>query len=1358
MPAIPPWVGLLGQGWRTPAETHIEADTDATRLIDMQGRTITFAHLSPGEEQFSPSEGVRIARGTEDKSIPWEERWQWLPEHYRHNPQLLIVTAGEGDYLIFEPVLKPTAATDNPHPVPEGRYELCLLLTRHGYVTRFTWSSIANAHGHPQRFPEWVTDSARRIYRLHPAVLSEQHEADRNAHHPHPDNGVRIAGISLAWDPFDTHAGPNDFASLRQKSERRWLVQYRYSRAGDLVQVLDGEGDRSVDFGYERHMLTRKQTPDGRDVSYQYDRLAPEGKVIRQTQTGGLTLDFVYGADATRVTDSLGRITVYHFQGEAGLRRLVELQHPDGSIVKMDYTRDGQMSCVTDPLDRKTRHTHTAQGEYLGSINALGHREESYLDHSTGLVTATRNAEGQTTHFRRDATGNITQIIAPDGGTTGFEYSHPQFPDRPTVIVDARGGTKRLDYNPLGQLHRHTDCSGQATTYLRDSVGQLQALESADGSRQAYRRDSKGRITRIELADGRSEAFEYDQSGRLSKAIDPQGRPVEMQYDRYGRITEHRVWAGSQGRHEGGAEWSITRFEYDPAGRLVKLANAQGAMMGFGYDVMDRLVQEIGFDGKRSTYGYNLAGELVAQTDGKGGADAIEIRHEHDALGRLVARHLPEWNGSPAQVQRFDYNRLSQLTSATTYNSRVEFVYNPLGQLIAETQSSADGFSQTLRFGYDVLGKRNQMILPDGQSIDTLTYGSGHWHQIAFNGHALIDVERDSLHREVSRTYGSGSQQMVAQPLMRTQGYTALGQLAMASFTRVGKILEQRKHQYDPGDLLTQIACQLDHAHQLVRYAYDVQQRLVAWDMHDLIDSPAGANPANGKPGFKQMHKQAYAHDKAGNPIPTGAVMRLDPVSNQAVYATPEQWAQQVHSNRDNPGFNLLGQNMARANRTAQLEDVSYQYDERGNVTRRTTHDGMWEFSWNALNQMTVARFASAGSSASAYVTGYFYDAFGRRIGKKIFDLRKLTTLPDGEEDPASMQTTLIRYLWDGERMLQEIHAGHVQTIVYEPDSFVPLAQLTQKKEAENLATQTADERQCRDMERHSLTQLMGGSAQSPETRRALMAQLRDNSAREEDTQIHLFITDHLGTPTKLLDAATHAVVWEREQDPWGNTLKETSSDALPKECIPTLRFQGQQYDWETGLHYNRYRFYDPRMRRYVSQDLIGLNGGLNFYGYPENPVQRIDPLGLATEVVAWGAFGAGESQFGHLTTTVNGQLYSWNSPGAWDKSRPLSKYVPYQQQFRDGNGVKLKLTPQQERKLIKCLNKASGEYKLLSNNCGTAAQNCLKKIGVDFDSALIPKSIVENLKKSPEAIGSTFYPGPEKEPGPLSNPAVWGF
>ncbi|MEI8618360.1 RHS repeat-associated core domain-containing protein [Pseudoalteromonas sp. B193] len=60
------------------------------------------------------------------------------------------------------------------------------------------------------------------------------------------------------------------------------------------------------------------------------------------------------------------------------------------------------------------------------------------------------------------------------------------------------------------------------------------------------------------------------------------------------------------------------------------------------------------------------------------------------------------------------------------------------------------------------------------------------------------------------------------------------------------------------------------------------------------------------------------------------------------------------------------------------------------------------------------------------------------------------------------------------------------------------------------------------------------------------------------------------------------------------------------------IRFQGQYLDEESGLHYNRYRYYSPKQQRFINQDPIGLVGGINHYQYAPNPVNSVDPFGLA--------------------------------------------------------------------------------------------------------------------------------------------------
>ncbi|WP_370459367.1 RHS repeat domain-containing protein [Cupriavidus sp. SW-Y-13] len=104
---------------------------------------------------------------------------------------------------------------------------------------------------------------------------------------------------------------------------------------------------------------------------------------------------------------------------------------------------------------------------------------------------------------------------------------------------------------------------------------------------------------------------------------------------------------------------------------------------------------------------------------------------------------------------------------------------------------------------------------------------------------------------------------------------------------------------------------------------------------------------------------------------------------------------------------------------------------------------------------------------------------------------------------------------------------------------------------------------------------------------------------------------DHLGTPQELTDE-TGEIAWSAQYKAWG-AAQGVISDAARKAGIQNpLRFQGQYLDHETGLHYNRYRYYDPVSGRFISKDPIGFAGGLNVFLYGPNPVGWVDPLGLA--------------------------------------------------------------------------------------------------------------------------------------------------
>ncbi|MFE8647279.1 RHS repeat domain-containing protein [Sphingomonas sp. NCPPB 2930] len=266
-------------------------------------------------------------------------------------------------------------------------------------------------------------------------------------------------------------------------------------------------------------------------------------------------------------------------------------------------------------------------------------------------------------------------------------------------------------------------------------------------------------------------------------------------------------------------------------------------------------------------------------------------------------------------------------------------------------------------------------------------------------------------------------------------------------------------------------------------------------------------------------------------------------------------------------------------NRLRVWQDLRYEYDVHGNVTRRLkgAHTDA-AFEWDAEHRLSSATVTRHGVIQQ---TSYRYDALGRRTHK---------------ED--AFGTT--HYLWDGDLMVQSSRQQKEALFIYEPGSFVPLATV-------------------------------------------------------QDGRTYWYQCDQIGAPLELTDAEGH-IAWAADYKVWGEArvreiegkatgthgadtvrrptghgpgwsqARQSAQDALALQrqqrqpVEQPFRFQGQQFDEETGLHYNRYRYYDPEGGFYVSQDPIKLLGGVNVYKYCTNPVGFVDPWGL--EPVAFKTVG----------------------------------------------------------------------------------------------------------------------------------------
>ncbi|HFU9239469.1 TPA: RHS repeat-associated core domain-containing protein, partial [Escherichia coli] len=482
---------------------------------------------------------------------------------------------------------------------------------------------------------------------------------------------------------------------------------------------------------------------------------------------------------------------------------------------------------------------------------------------------------------------------------------------------------------------------------------------------------------------------------------------------------------------------------------------------------------------------------------------------------------------------------------------------------------------------YNEQGLANRVTPDSLPPVEWLTYGSGYLAGMKLGGTPLVEYTRDRLHRETVRSFGSMAGSNSAYELTST--YTPAGQLQSQ---HLNSLVYDRDYGWnDNGDLV-----RISGPRQTREYGYSATGRLesvrtLAPDLDIRIP---------------------YATDPAGNRLPDP---ELHPDSTLTVW--PD-------------------------NRIAEDAHYVYRHDEYGRLTEKTdripagvirTDD---ERTHHYDSQHRLVFYTRIQHGEPLVESRYLYDPLGRRMAKRVWrrerDLTGWMSL--------SRKPEVTWYGWDGDHLTTvQTDSTRIQT-VYEPGSFTPLIRIeTDNGEREKTQRRSLAEKlqQEGSEDGHSvvfpaelvrlLDRLEGeirADRVSSESRQwlaqcgltveRLAAQIEPVYLPER--KIHLYHCDHRGLPLALI-STEGATEWRGEYDEWGNLLNEEN----PHHLHQPYRLPGQQHDEESGLYYNRNRYYDPLQGRYITQDPIGLRGEWNLYKYPLNPVRFIDSLGLKFHV-----------------------------------------------------------------------------------------------------------------------------------------------
>ncbi|MPM21493.1 Protein RhsC [bioreactor metagenome] len=1005
-----------------------------------------------------------------------------------------------------------------------------------------------------------VQDGSGRQYRLELKTLPGI--ANEGAHGWGADSGVRLAAVYLTHDPHH--------ADVPQQP----LVRYDYSAHGELTAVFGRDGSLLRRFQYHPQMLGRMTAHAyaGRSpVTYVYNE---QGKVVEQIRQGALSYRFDYHEDSTTVIDSMGRESVYYFEGEAGLCRLVKMRHPDGSIAQDRFDASGRQTASIDALGRETQYDRDVATGRLLCITQHDGLQSRFNYNAQGQIEQSIRENGASDHYAYDPLGRLASVTNALGNTTRYRYADDSS-EQPSIIIDARGGEKLCSWNQLGQLISYTDCSGSVTRYRYDRFGQLIQTLGEEGTSFQSEYDARGRLIASTDALKQTTIYDCNEAGDLTRITAPNGNVVQFERDVQGQLKVYHYSGYTQ------------QFDYDEAGRLTRLINENGAQTTFEYDVMDRLTRQVNFDGRMQQYQFNAVGDLL-RSDDEG-----RISHYHyDKGGRLLKLSIGE--GDECSTEHFGYTEDGQLAKAWHTSElggntiTVAFERDLLGRITRETQGivgsdGSDVWQHSVDREFDELGNEVQTAYMGLPAIEWQTYGSGHLHGVMIDGKSIIDFERDKLHREISRQFGATK---------TTRSYDALSRLSLLH-TRSPLIGEgeafKRLHHYDAAGQLTRI----DTPRGAHEYGYDMVGRLIAVSQLGL-------------------EKQRYRFDPAGNRL----------FENTGMGTKQENWEETVRQHARYQYFNLLGENAEMDshntaqkwmdNRITDDGEYHYEYDAWGNLRRKYKAEGNEQHHYHYDSKHRLIRF-ELESDTVVRGANYHYDPFGRRVAKQVQEA-------DAEGHlKGELQTTF--FGWDGDRLILTEKDKRQTHTIYEPGSFVPMISINGDKAPPRgtlaqklLAYGSTIDRKSQVMLASLESELREGRLSAisrqwmqqvqlrPETLEAIL----DEASSLNGKKIYLSQCDHMGTPLALIDPEGK-IAWAARVDPWGGMLQEYN----PENLDQSIRLQGQHWDEECELHYNRYRYYQQELGRYVTQDPIGVAGGINWYKYPLNPNEGFDPLGL---------------------------------------------------------------------------------------------------------------------------------------------------
>ena len=817
---------------------------------------------------------------------------------------------------------------------------------------------------------------------------------------------------------------------------------------------------------------------------------------------------------------------------------------------------------IADQTFAPVKYKYDAQGRLIAAYNALGHANTfTWQDR---FITSRTGHDGITFTFEYDKKGRCTAAL----GTEGI-YSYRFTYQEGCTIVENAVGSKTAHYHREGLVVRTVNSLGGETLSTYDAEQNLIGEQDPVGNVKNYKYDDKGNITEIGLPGGGVTKITYNNFNQPLTVTLANGAAWQYEYDEQGNLIAETNPLGATTRYtimDGllksitNASALTTRFEYNRQYQLIQANFPNGNHVSYAYDAIGRLKTITDPNGNRQIREYDLVDNITEITNPN---NTIQLKY--DNKGNVI--HAKD----KLQEVQMSYDFFGNVTKRTQAGTSVQLVYNKEGQLTGVINEHGHRY----HFNLDSDGNVIKEVGFDNITKEYIRNTAGQVMKINRPGNKYTQYEYDTAGNVIGIQYHDGATEEYE--------YDALGQLIAANNEHT-----EVKYKYN---VLGQIIEETQGEHKITHTYDNITNQCLN------LQSSLGANIqyAYTKQGFLQNMQAGQWQ----------AQFNYNRLGQEIERLLPGQIA--IKHQYDELG-NLIKQNVQHASRLTRYRQYTWTHGER--ITQITdSHQGTQQYRHDALgnlaqvihgdgsieyrlpdamgNLFTSAdkkdrQYGKAGQLLKSTNAAYKYDDEGNLIEKREKNGREWqyewnsagrlikVIRPDqtevhfaydalGRRMYKRYKHTTTHWVWNGNVPLhewktfdaKESSADDIITWVFEQDSFVPSAKLKGNKQ-------------------------------------------------------YSIVADHLGTPYLMYNDEGNNI-WETALDSYGKVkLERGEFGSCP------FRYQGQYEDTETGLYYNRFRYYSPEEGIYISQDPIGLAGNNpTLYGYVKDTAVRLDPFGL---------------------------------------------------------------------------------------------------------------------------------------------------